>query len=550
MTGDGRGASVRPGVTQVFDLDGTRLAALAAGMGLPVAVPESPEAPPVGLRPGPGGREAARRRAALRAQPREQPGAGRRVRRRRPGRRRDAAVRRRGRRLHRRARRPGCCSASPACTWTTRSSSACWPRRTRGRRASRPPSRRRGRCSRSPAWSGVNLSGSGSSRGEDDGAQVKAEVAATAERDGMTELESEAMEAEFDTVAGWTEEAVRALGPEYAVPAGCRGSGSEGALRWLADRLGLGPGTRLLDAGAGVGGPAGWLAAERGVRPVCAEPMAAGRARRAGGCSACRRWSPWRSSCRSPTAPSTRPGASASSAPRRTRPGALAELRRVLRPRRPAGPAGLRRRRPAAPAAARGQRVPVGAGAARPAATTPASRSRSPRDADLGDSPRGVDRAGRRRGRRGGAAARRRSRVRAGAGERPPGRPAALRRRAPGLAGGRDRHADAEMQRNPCKEIFALLWFRRARRRDPAGTRRPGHRRPRAARARPPAAQPAARAAPAERAGHRQPARPGGRGEQRLDQLPPAPARRRTASSRRSRGRAPRGSAGGAPGTG
>ena len=50
VTGDGRGASVRPGVTQVFDLDGVRLAALAAGMGLPVAVPESPEAPPVALR--------------------------------------------------------------------------------------------------------------------------------------------------------------------------------------------------------------------------------------------------------------------------------------------------------------------------------------------------------------------------------------------------------------------------------------------------------------------------------------------------------------------
>jgi SAM-dependent methyltransferase len=83
------------------------------------------------------------------------------------------------------------------------------------------------------------------------------------------------MEAEFATVAGWTEEAVRALGPEYAIPAGCRGSGSEGALRWLADRLELRPGTRLLDDGAGVGGPAGWLAAQRGVRPVCAEPMAA-----------------------------------------------------------------------------------------------------------------------------------------------------------------------------------------------------------------------------------------------------------------------------------
>ena len=90
----------------------------------------------------------------------------------------------------------------------------------------------------------------------------------------MSELASGAMETEFGTVAGWTEEAVRALGPEHAVPAGCRGSGSEGALRWLADALALTPGDRVLDSGAGVGGPAGWLAAERGVRAVCAEPMA------------------------------------------------------------------------------------------------------------------------------------------------------------------------------------------------------------------------------------------------------------------------------------
>jgi SAM-dependent methyltransferase len=90
----------------------------------------------------------------------------------------------------------------------------------------------------------------------------------------MSELASEAMESEFGTVAGWTEEAVRALGPEHAVPAGCRGSGSEGALRWLAGALAIGDGDRVLDDGAGVGGPAGWLAAERGVRPVCAEPMA------------------------------------------------------------------------------------------------------------------------------------------------------------------------------------------------------------------------------------------------------------------------------------
>lgn len=52
VTGDGRAPGVRPEVTQVFDLDGTRLAALAADEGLTVAVPESPGAPPQGLRAG------------------------------------------------------------------------------------------------------------------------------------------------------------------------------------------------------------------------------------------------------------------------------------------------------------------------------------------------------------------------------------------------------------------------------------------------------------------------------------------------------------------
>jgi SAM-dependent methyltransferase len=89
----------------------------------------------------------------------------------------------------------------------------------------------------------------------------------------VSELASEAMEAEFGAVAAWTEQAVRALGPGYAIPAGCRGSGSEDALAWLADRLRLRPGARMLDDGAGVGGPAGWLAERSGVRPVCADPM-------------------------------------------------------------------------------------------------------------------------------------------------------------------------------------------------------------------------------------------------------------------------------------
>jgi hypothetical protein len=63
VTGDGRGVSVRPGVSQVFDLDGVRLAALAAERGLQVAVPESPEAPPVDLRPA---RVAEKQRAGAR----------------------------------------------------------------------------------------------------------------------------------------------------------------------------------------------------------------------------------------------------------------------------------------------------------------------------------------------------------------------------------------------------------------------------------------------------------------------------------------------------
>lgn len=51
VTGDARGQGVRPDVTQVFDLDGTRLAAMAASLGVPAAVPEAPDAPPTDLRP-------------------------------------------------------------------------------------------------------------------------------------------------------------------------------------------------------------------------------------------------------------------------------------------------------------------------------------------------------------------------------------------------------------------------------------------------------------------------------------------------------------------
>jgi 5,10-methylenetetrahydrofolate reductase len=50
VTGDGRGYDVRPDVTQVFDLDGPRLTALATSLGISAAVPETPTAPPAGSR--------------------------------------------------------------------------------------------------------------------------------------------------------------------------------------------------------------------------------------------------------------------------------------------------------------------------------------------------------------------------------------------------------------------------------------------------------------------------------------------------------------------
>lgn len=51
VTGDGRGPDVRADVTQVFDLDGPRLAELTTRIGLTAAVPETPTAPPIHLRP-------------------------------------------------------------------------------------------------------------------------------------------------------------------------------------------------------------------------------------------------------------------------------------------------------------------------------------------------------------------------------------------------------------------------------------------------------------------------------------------------------------------
>jgi SAM-dependent methyltransferase len=86
-------------------------------------------------------------------------------------------------------------------------------------------------------------------------------------------MPGKAMRGEFDDVAGWTADAVSRLGPEYAIPAGCRGSASPAALAWLAEACGLTDGIRLLDLGAGVGGPAAWAHRRYAVQPVLVDPM-------------------------------------------------------------------------------------------------------------------------------------------------------------------------------------------------------------------------------------------------------------------------------------
>jgi SAM-dependent methyltransferase len=88
----------------------------------------------------------------------------------------------------------------------------------------------------------------------------------------MSSDADDAMTAEFGTVAEWTAEVASRLGPDYAIPAACRGSGKPAALDWLLAGLNLMPGARLVDVGAGLGGPAAYAAARKRVRPLLLEP--------------------------------------------------------------------------------------------------------------------------------------------------------------------------------------------------------------------------------------------------------------------------------------
>jgi len=84
--------------------------------------------------------------------------------------------------------------------------------------------------------------------------------------------DADPMEAEFGTVAEWTAEVASQLGPDYAIPAACRGSAQPAALHWLLAGLDPACGALLADVGAGLGGPDAFAAAEAGIRPLLLEP--------------------------------------------------------------------------------------------------------------------------------------------------------------------------------------------------------------------------------------------------------------------------------------
>ena len=119
-----------------------------------------------------------------------------------------------------------------------------------------------------------------------------------------------------------TEEAVGKLGPEYAIPAGCRGSGSPADLAWLARRR-----RSARTPGSSTSGPASVVrphgSPSTSARPPSASSPCAvppGRGRRLFGC---RRWWPTPGRCRCGPGRSTSCSASACGArcPRRTGPG-------------------------------------------------------------------------------------------------------------------------------------------------------------------------------------------------------------------------------------
>lgn len=77
---------------------------------------------------------------------------------------------------------------------------------------------------------------------------------------------------EFDRVARRTADRLGDASLDERIATACRGSGNPSALAWIAEECGIGPETRVVDLGTGLGGPAAWIARRFGCRPVALEP--------------------------------------------------------------------------------------------------------------------------------------------------------------------------------------------------------------------------------------------------------------------------------------
>ena len=67
-------------------------------------------------------------------------------------------------------------------------------------------------------------------------------------------------DAEYDIEAAAVTDRIMSMPANSRVAAACRGSANPAALAWLSEALDIGPDVRVGDFGAGIGGPAAWLA--------------------------------------------------------------------------------------------------------------------------------------------------------------------------------------------------------------------------------------------------------------------------------------------------
>ena len=77
---------------------------------------------------------------------------------------------------------------------------------------------------------------------------------------------------EFDEVAANSAVRLETVDLDERIASACRGSGNPAALAWLAEGCGIGPESRVVDLGSGLGGPAAWLSRHYHCSVIALEP--------------------------------------------------------------------------------------------------------------------------------------------------------------------------------------------------------------------------------------------------------------------------------------